>query len=329
MALAVLAYPGCALWPVATAQSGGTAGGYSLLKGAVDMHLHVDPDISDTQAVDTIDIAKLRFARDQGIRGVVLKNKYGTTELLAYILRKEFPDLEIFGGIVLDFNAGGINLAKVEYMATRMRGRPGRMVWMPTFDAENEVRRSKQPNRPFVRVVQDGALVPEVKQLIGLIAKYQLTLATGHLSPDQGLMVLREAHRQGVKHMLVTHPMDAGVFMTEEQMREAITLGAFLEFDFRNILTGKIQLPLGLSPVAGGRVEMIRKLGPEHVVIDEFWSKTHSRGGSGNYDDSYEYGGPEELASWVKAMNAQGFTNRELDLMCKENPATLLGLPVR
>jgi hypothetical protein len=177
--------------------------------------------------------------------------------------------------------------------------------------------------------VQNGELVHEVKQLIGLIAKYQLTLATGHLSPEQGLMVLREARRQGVKHMLVTHPMDAGVFYDEAQMKEAIKLGAFLEFDFRNILTGRIQLPLGLSPIAGGRVEMIRKVGPEHVVIDEFWSKTHSRGGIGNHDDSYEYGGPDELTAWTRAMNAQGFTNRDLDVMCKENPAKLLGLTVR
>ena len=61
------------------------------MRGAIDIHVHVDPDISETGAVDTIDIAKLRFARDQGIRGVVLKNKYGTSELLAYILRKEPP----------------------------------------------------------------------------------------------------------------------------------------------------------------------------------------------------------------------------------------------
>src|SRR5712691_5012808 len=132
--------------PAVYAQPSGTGSGYSLLRGAIDIHVHVDPDISETEAVDTIDIAKLRFARDQGIRGVVLKNKYGTSELLAYILRKEIPDIEIFGGIVLDFNAGGINLAKVEYMATKMRGRPGQMVWMPIFDSENEVRRSKQPN---------------------------------------------------------------------------------------------------------------------------------------------------------------------------------------
>ena len=115
--------------------------------------------------------------------------------------------------------------------------------------------------------------------------------------------------------------MDAGVFMNEAQMREAAKLGAFLEFDFRNILTGRIENPFPTSPIAGGRVEMIRKLGPQNVIIDEFWSKS-SR-------EPREYGGPNELAAWVKAMNAQGFSNRELDIMCKENPAKLLGLPVQ
>jgi len=273
------------------------------------------------ESVDAVDIAKLRFARDQGIRGVVLKNHYGTTDLLAYIVRKEVPGIDVFGGVTLNLNAGGINLSQVEYMATQMRGRPGRVVWMPTHDAENAVRRSKHPDAPFVRVAQNGELLPEVKQLVGLIAKYDLTLATGHLSPEEGLMVLREARRQGVQHLLVTHPMDAGVFMNGAQMQEATKLGALLEFDFRNILTGKIQRPLGLSPIAGGRVEMIRKLGPQNVVIDEFWSKSNQ--------EPREYGGPEELAAWVKAMNAQGFSNRDLDMMCKENPAKLLGLPVR
>jgi hypothetical protein len=321
LAFTALGLAGKSTWRAVAAQPAGAPGEYSLLRGAIDVHLHVDPDVSETQSVDAVDIAKLRFARAQGIRGFVLKNHYGTTELLAYLVRKEMPGVEAFGSIVLNYNQGGINLAKVEYMATKIKGRPARMVWMPTYDSENAVHRSKQPNGPFVRVVQNGDLVPEVKQLIGLIAKYGLTLATGHLSPDQGLMVLREARRQGVQHMIVTHPMDAGVFMNEAQMMEAAKLGAFLEFDFRNTLTGAIERPLRTSPIAGGRVDMIHKLGPQNVVIDEFWSKSSK--------EPREYGGPNELAAWVKAMNAQGFSNRELDIMCKENPAKLLGLPVQ
>jgi hypothetical protein len=73
--------------------------------------------------------------------------------------------------------------------------------------------------------------------------------------------------------------------------------------------------------VVGGRLDVIRKMGPENVIIDEFWTKGRT--------EPREYGGPDGLAAWVKGMNARGFTNRELDMMCKENAAKLLGLPIR
>jgi hypothetical protein len=302
------------------AQPAAGTGGYRLLQDAVDVHLHIDPD-TETSSVDAMDIARMKFARQQGMRGFVIKNHHEATASVAYLIRREIPGVEAFGSVVLNFKQGGLNPAIVEYLATGLKGKPGRMVWMPTYDSENAVKRSKEPNRPFVRVAQNGQLVPEAKQIIALIAKHDLVLATGHLSPDQGLLVLQEGRRQGVKHMIVTHPMDAGVFMNEAQMREAVKLGAFLEFDFRNILTGKIEFPFQTAPIAGGRVEMIRKLGPDNVIIDEFWSKS--------LKEPREYGGPAEMDAWVKAMNAQGFTNRELDIMCKENPAKLLGLPVK
>ena len=321
VAITALGLVGDLGWGVLSAQSAAPPDGYRLLRGAIDLHLHIDPDISETRAVDAVDIAMLKFASAQGIRGFVLKNHYGTTDSVAYLVRKEIPGVEVFGSMVLNRNQGGINLAMVEYMATQIKGQPVKIVWMPTYDSENAVKRSNQPNRPFVQVVKNGELIPEAKEMIGLVAKYGLTLATGHLSPDQGLVVLREARRQGVQHMIVTHPMDAGVFMDEVQMMEAAKLGAFLEFDFRNILTGKSERPFRTSPIAGGRVEMIHKLGPRNVVIDEFWSKGSK--------EPREYGGPDELSAWVKAMNAQGFSNRDLDMMCKENPAKALGLPVR
>ena len=318
--LAVVGFVGLSLQGIGSAQNAAPSGGYRLLQGAIDVHLHIDPDLSDTRSVDAATIERMKFARAQGLRGMVIKDHYETTAAVAYLIRKEIPGLEAFGGIVLNRNQGGINLAFVEYMATQMKGKPGMMVWMPTYDSENAVKRSDQPNRPFVKVAEHGDLVPDVKQLIALIAKHGLVLATGHLSPDQGLMVVREGRKQGVQHIIVTHPMDAGVFMSEAQMMEAAKLGAFLEFDFRNILTGKSTNPFATVPIADGRVEMIRKLGPQNVIIDEFWSKG-SR-------EPREYGGPNEMAAWVKAMNAQGFTNRELDMMCKENPAKLLGLSV-
>src|SRR5260370_16670739 len=69
------------------------------LTGVIDIHAHHDPD-SVPRSIDAIDLAKL--ARSRGIRGLVLKNHYEPTASLAYILRKEVPGIEIFGGISLD-----------------------------------------------------------------------------------------------------------------------------------------------------------------------------------------------------------------------------------
>src|ERR1700745_4178422 len=95
---------------------------------------------------------------------------------------------------------------------TQVAGGYGRLVWMSTFDAENQVRYSKE-SRPFVRVSKDGQLVQEAKDVIAVIAKHNLVLATGHVSPDEGLMLLREGRRQNVQHMVVTHAMNAPVLM--------------------------------------------------------------------------------------------------------------------
>src|SRR6202158_4054533 len=113
------------------------------LNGVSDIHAHSDPD-STARSIDAIDLAKLAKAR--GMRGLVLKNHYESTAALAYIVRKEVPGIEIFGGIDLNLTVGGINPAAVERM-TMMKGGWGRIVWMPTFDAGKPVRFSKQVRR--------------------------------------------------------------------------------------------------------------------------------------------------------------------------------------
>src|SRR5207245_3196167 len=103
------------------------------LKGVIDIHAQSDPD-DRPRSIDSIDLAKL--AREHGMRGLVLKNHYEPTESIAYLVRKVVPGIELFGGIALNGTVGGINPAAVERM-TRVKGGWGRVVWMPTFDAEN------------------------------------------------------------------------------------------------------------------------------------------------------------------------------------------------
>src|SRR4030095_12337401 len=164
------------------------------LNGVVDIHAHSDPD-SVPRSIDAIDAAKLAHTR--GIRGLVLKNHYEPTASLVYLVRKVVPGIELFGGIALNRTVGGVNPAAVERM-TRVKGGWGRVVWMPTFDAENQVRFSKE-NRPFVPVSKNGSLLPEVKEVLALIARHHLVLATGHSSPAECILLLREARPGGAE----------------------------------------------------------------------------------------------------------------------------------
>src|SRR5947207_10361692 len=200
-----------------------TAQGQSALTGVIDIHVHSDPD-SRPRSIDAVDLARL--AKQRGMRGLVLKNHYESTAALAYVVRKEVPGIEIFGGIDLNLTVGGINPAAVERM-TMMKGGWGRVVWMPTFDAENQVRDSKE-NRPFVSVAKNGDLLPDVKRVIAIVKQHNLTLETGHSSPAEGLMIVREARKQGVEHVVVTHATRPPVRMSVAQMQEAAKLGAMI-----------------------------------------------------------------------------------------------------
>jgi hypothetical protein len=216
------------------------------------------------------------------------------------------PGIEIFGGIVLNRAVGGINAAAVERLS-QVKGGWARVVWMPTFDAENQVRDSKE-SRPYVSVSRNGALLPEVLQVLDIIAKNNLVLATGHSSPAEDLMLIREAKRRGIERIIVTHAMLAPVRMNVEQMREAAKLGGTIEFVY-NALIG----PNKMYELAD-YVRAIRAVGPEHCVLSS------DLGQAGNPLH------PDGFAAYLKGLAAAGFTKQELDRMSERNPAEILGL---
>src|SRR5262245_26357124 len=280
-----------------------TARGQSSLSGVIDIHAHTDPD-SVPRSIDAIDLARL--AKERGMRGIVLKNHYEPTAAQAYLVRKEVPGIEVFGGIDLNRSVGGINPEAIEHML-QMKDGLGRVVWFPTFDSVNAVRKAKE-NRPFVSVVKNGRLLPEVLQVIALAAKHDLLLETGHSSPEEGLMIVREAHRQGVRHIVVTHAMKMPVGMTIPQMQEAAHEGALIEFDYGGLV--------GTNPEfrIEDYVRAIREVGPASCVLS---SDLGQRGNPTH---------PDGLAAFFDELRKQGFSQAEIDLMSKTNPARALGL---
>ena len=278
---------------------------FAQLNGVIDIHVHSGPD-SVARSIDALDLAKL--AKSRVMRGLVLKNHYEPTASLAYVIRQVVPGIELFGGIDLNRSVGGVNPAAVERM-TMMKGGYGRVVWLPTFDAENQVRFSKE-DRPFVSVSRNGELLPETKAVIALAAKHHLMLETGHSSAEEGLMILREAKRQGVEHLVVTHAMLAPVRMTTAQMREAASMGAYLEFVYNGV-TG-----VGQEYQLSDYAKAIRDVGAKSCILSS------DMGQVGNPLH------PDGLAAFFAGLRKEGIPQADIDLMSKTNPALALGLKV-
>ncbi len=277
--------------------------GARLLRGAIDVHVHAAPD-SRPRALDAVEAARL--ARDSGMRAIVLKNHYEWTSGLAFVVRQAVPGIEVFGGVDLNLPVGGLNPAAIDYMA-QTTGGYGRVVWMPTFDAENQVRVSKE-SRPFVAVSRNGELLPAAREVLARLARHDLALATGHSSASEVLTLLREAARLGVRRMIVTHAMNAPIEMSIPQMQEAAKLGAFIEF-----VGGSLA-----GPAAPARMDRfaaaIRQLGPASSILSS------DLGQPGNALPA------DGFAAFLVAMRERGFSDADIDRMAKRNPAVLLGL---
>jgi len=291
------------LWIIAAAVSLGLPhAARAQLEGTIDVHVHSAPD-SIARGIDAFEVA--RMARRYGMRAVVMKNHYTQTASLAYLLAQAVPEVQFFGGIALNSTLGGVNPAAVEHMA-RTTGGHGKVVWLPTFDSEHG-HLTTRPNPLHVPIRRNGEFLPEVLRVFELVAQYDLSLATGHSSPEESLAMIPIAQGLGVERIIVTHPESELVKMSVAQQQRAAALGAWLEY------------PIGvaLPPNAMTFDEFtarIRAVGPEHVIL------------STDLGQVMRPTPADGFLGYINRMRDAGFTPAELDLMTKTNPARFLGL---
>ncbi len=277
------------------------------LIGAIDLHAHFGPDSYERQW-DAFEIVKL--AKERGMRGVVLKNHWSESAGLAWLIRKYGTQgIEVFGSVTLDTPVGGVNPMAVRYMAD-VEGNWGRIVWMPTHDSEHEVDYNRETRAKAI-VSRNGKLIPEVFEVLDLIKERNFTLATGHVTPEEALMIMTEAKKRGITKIIVTHPLLGEQYtnMSLAQMQEAVKLGGAIE-----ITAGTLN---GNGPAKARAIEMIKTVGSQNVFV----GSDSGLVGTPNH--------PDALAMAAKALRAAGFSEQDLKRMFKDTPARLVGLPVQ
>jgi hypothetical protein len=275
------------------------------LEGVIDVHAHVDPE-TIPRSIDAITLAQL--AKQEGMRAVVFKNHFFPTTGIAFLVHRVVPGIDVFGGIALNRQVGGINPAAVEQMV-QLPGRFGRIVWMPTMDSEYTARRSSTPNRPFVPIIKDGKVLPEVKEVLAIIAREDIALATGHSGPEESLLLIREAKSMGVKRIIVTHPLQ-GLNMTTEQQKQAAAMSAFLEYCY----VGTLEFSGANRKSLAAYAQAMKAVGPEHAIMST---------DLGNAVNPVHTAG---MRSYIQGLLKEGMTQADIDLMARKNPAYLLGL---
>lgn len=217
----------------------------AILVGAIDPHVHSGPSIAP-RAVDHLELAQQVSAA--GFAAVITKDHDYSGVMTAALIARHHPDLptRVYSGITLNNVVGGLNPYAVEHTAAM----GGKVVFMPTLAAENHLRWEKQSSwshpastqkmrapTPVPVLDSTGAVLDAAKEVLDIVAKNDMALASGHLHVTEAWKIFEEAQKRGVKRLIFTHPEEI-VGASLNDVKGIAAMGAFIEHSLCMFLEG-------------------------------------------------------------------------------------------
>ncbi|MDY7091037.1 MAG: DUF6282 family protein [Actinomycetota bacterium] len=213
----------------------------ALLDGAIDVHVHGQPDLSPALTNRGSDVEVARLAQAYGMGGWVLKSHLWATTDRARAVREALDGtgFTVHGSITLNPPAGGLEPAVVELAAAH----GARVVFLPTWGTVADTARGGYISTLLGRLAPSfdayaartavalcepgGALSGRTREVIDACKDRGVALATGHASIEESRAVAAYCAEIG-QRLLITHPLhytsDPAV------LRELADAGAWLEF---------------------------------------------------------------------------------------------------
>jgi len=285
-----------------------------LAQNIIDLHVHASPCIYDRRD-DELGMSK--EARSLGYRGILFKCHHTLNADRAFLIRKAVPGMEIHGGLVLSHFVGGLNPSAVE--AAIISG--AKEVWMPVFDSAYHIKRFGSPGIPAFKPVRSvrrvnrqdqplkgisildkyGEIVPEVSEILGMIADADIILATGHLSLEEIFPLIEAAKKAAVKKILVTHAEHAVTGWSVQDQLTMANKGAIIEHCYATANLDKV-------------AKALNTVGPARCVMV-------TDGGSTFLPHPLDM-----MRLFIESMLRRGLTENDIEIMTKRNPSALLGL---
>ena len=295
------------------------------IEGAVDLHVHTGPSVI-VRAFNDVETA--HKAAEAGMQAIVLKDHFECTSGRAWHTSRQVPEIKVFAGIVLNRYVGGVNPIAVETALLK----EAKQIWMPTVDSSHHAQEygttstyqvqgvghgaampkpsSRMQQAKGISILKDNDLTGEAKDVVNLVAEYDVILATGHISKKEVFILAKYAKATNFEKVLITHP-DFDI-LSEFDLQDLKNLvenyGTFVEFTAATVF----------NPDCSMTIEKVKEwmevLGPDNCVI------------SSDSGAPFSPMMPEVLRIYGQELYQVGVSKENLRKMMVDNPKRLLGL---
>ncbi len=284
------------------------------IRQAIDIHLHIGPEIIPRRYV----AENLAVEETGRLGGAVLKNHFYPTQPFVNEVKNK-KRLTLFGAVVLNNTVGGMNPEAV-YTSTLLSTKPI-MVWFPTINAENFLRQSafeiapewvkdnrfvgrKSKDVKAVVILKNDKLTKVCIDVLKIIKRCNAILATGHISWQESKIVVNRAIKEGIKKIVITHPIYQYINMPIAVQKKLARKGCFIEQSYSMYSIDKIPI----SKIA----QQIREVGSESVIL------------SSDVGQKFSPPPSQALLDFASLLLKEGISKNELYRMLVINPKRLL-----
>lgn len=259
--------------PAAPAEASALPEDYArFLHGAIDLHVHGQPDLSAALRNRGRDLNVVRLAHAYGLAGWVLKSHLWTTTDRANLLTEQMKQagFAVYGSITLNAPMGGLAATVVDLAAAH----GARVVFLPTWSSQADIARGgyiqdllRAASPSFEAYQQqtgielldgNGQLTTATREVLDACRAHDLGLATGHASLTESRAIVEYCAEHG-QRVLVTHPLH--YVERPEHLRQFTELGALVEFAAAPLVHPDAHLTVRQT------FDAIEAVGPQHAVL--------------------------------------------------------------
>ncbi|TGE34342.1 DUF6282 family protein [Desulfosporosinus sp. Sb-LF] len=302
-----------------------------VMAGSIELHTHGAPTAWLEGRSNYYDTAI--SCSEQKMKAVVFKDQDTPTNMMAGVLQRsldalaadkakrgeEFTPVQVFGGIVLDKSIGGMNLQAVKKALSIGRCKE---IWLPANDSAHLQEVFGDETKGYRVSDMSGTLTPEMIGVLEILHDYNTNstgerccLATCHVSNEEKYDVSKYVKQRGMNVGVVhDHITQELTLNSVEEALELIDLGSYVEICSNSVVpwSAMTNWIVAYDYTIELTKRLIKERGPEHILLV-------TDAGLPGYDEV------PALRVLIETLLKNGISEADLNVMCKDAPAALIG----